>query len=168
MNSNHAHAENLRARLNDDSEDIEVLAREARKIFHDAEMPDRVRWLDLELDGYGSLVDVRPLSEVLGVTDEHELVTFIARYRRQPGITWEGGDPNGRPFLHFFVESISELKAVAQRVRTGVGATSVILEFGPHAGDPIHPRQGEFPRDVFDRVLLGFRATLHLQLGRVA
>jgi hypothetical protein len=168
VSANSTTVENLRARLNDQSADLETLAKEASGIFHDAGMPERQRWLDLELRGFGTLVDVQPLHEVLGVAPDHELVAFIARYRQQPGITWESGDPGGRPFLHFFVEPISELKSASERVHEKVGTASVVLEFGPNGGSPTHPERGEFPRDVFDRVLLGLRATLHLQLGRIA
>jgi len=40
------------------------------------------------------------------------------------------------------------------------------LEFGPETGAPNYPRLASPTSDVFDRAVLGFVASLHLQLGR--
>jgi hypothetical protein len=41
----------------------------------------------------------------------------------------------------------------------------LVLDFGTHARDPSYPAVGEFTRAVFDRIVEGFLAALHLQLG---
>jgi hypothetical protein len=89
----------------------------------------------------------------------------VLAYRAQVGQIVTSGGLNGRPFRHFFVEPICDLSAAAQRVRGGVrGAFQ--LDFGP-PGVPNYPAGGVFPHDVFDRILLGLRAVLHLQLGSI-
>jgi hypothetical protein len=73
-------------------------------------------------------------------------------------------EPAPCPFEHFFVESLGHLSTEALRFRAARAAT-VRLDFGP--GVPGYPAAGIFPGDVFESVLLGFRATLHLQLGSI-
>jgi hypothetical protein len=112
------------------------------------------------------------------------LVALVSAYRAQQGTT---AAPAPRPFHHFFVESIRDLSEAARGFRaagaptvqpdfspdvvTADGALGLVLlptvqlDFSPDV--PNYPTAGIFPGDVFDRVLLGFRATLHLQLGSV-
>jgi hypothetical protein len=157
---------NLRRRLNEHALDIEPLAQEAADIFAAAGRGVHRDWLGLELQGYGSAVDRAPLGEVLrahelGPHEGARLVAHVSAYRAQQGTTVE---PSPRPFHHFFVESIHDLSDAARRFRA-TGAQTVQLGFSPDV--PNYPAAGIFPGDVFDRVLLGFRATLHLQLGSI-
>ncbi len=59
-------AQSLRTRLNDHSADIVQLAGEAAPLFHAAGSIVHVRWLDLELKGYGNAVDHAPLHDEQG------------------------------------------------------------------------------------------------------
>ncbi len=158
-------AQDLRRRLNEHALDIELLAGEAAQLFAAAGNDVHRRWLALELEGYGSAVDRAPLGDVLGANQlgPHEgarLVAHVSAYRAQQGTMIAPA----HPFHHFFVESIHDLSAAARRFRAA-GAQTVRLDFSPEI--PNYPPAGIFPGDVFDRVLLGFRATLHLQLGRL-
>jgi hypothetical protein len=160
-------ARSLRRQLNDHALDIERLAQEADDIFAAAGKDAHCHWLRLELHGYGSAVDRAPLDEVLrahelGSHERARLVAHVSAYRAQPGTTVE---VSPRPFHHFFIESIHDLSEAASRFRAA-GAQEVRLDFSPEV--PNYPAAGTFPSDVFDRVLLGFRATLHLQLGSIA
>lgn len=165
----HSLARALCARLNDPREGLVTLASEAEAVF--AKVGDQTldSWLKLELHGYGKLTEVRPLHEVLGVGPGDRLAVQVAAYRTQVGHVFEAGTRrHGSPCAHFFVESLQILTESAERVR-GRGSTGALeLEFGPHAGRPDYPKHLEFPVDVFDRVLLGFRATLHLRLRELA
>jgi hypothetical protein len=65
--------------------------------------------------------------------------------------------------VHFFVEPVRELMTAQSRVGAlGQSAKSVRLEFSD--GSPA----AEFSPDVFERILLGLRATLHLELTRMS
>ena len=157
-------AQDLRRRLNEHALDIEPLAWEAAQIFAAARHDVHQHWLTLELQGYGSAVDRAPLGEVLhahqlGPHEGARLVAHVSAYRAQQGTMIA---PTSQPFYHFFVESIHDLSEAARRFRTA-GAQTVRLDFSPEI--PNYPPAGIFPGDVFDRVMLGFRATLHLQLG---
>ena len=159
-------AQSLRRRLNEHALDIEPLAQEAALLFAGAGREVHRHWLALELQGYGSAVDRAPLAEVLRAQElgPHEgprLVAHVSAYRAQPGNTV---GPAPVPFHHFFVESIHDLSEAARHFRAR-GAQTVQLDFSPDV--PNYPAAGKFPGDVFDRVLLGFRATLHLQLGSI-
>jgi len=158
-------AQNLRRRLNDHTVDIELMAREALDVFAAAGSPARVRWLTLELDGYGTAVHRARLPEVLGVPDGDRLAVHVPAYRAQNGRIVEAGELTGRSFQHFFVESLHELSAAAQQVRQGASG-ELRLDFGPDI--PNHPATLVFPADTFDRIMLGFRAVLHLELGSLA
>jgi hypothetical protein len=151
--------------LYDHAIDIELLAMEASAVFEAARSALHVRWLALELQGYGAIDERSPLHEVLGVSAGDRLEVRVLAYRAQVGQIVTSGGFTGRPFRHFFVEPICDLSAAAQRVRGGVtGAFQ--LDFGP-PGVPNYPAGGVFPPDIFDRILLGFRAVLHLQLGSI-
>jgi hypothetical protein len=134
------------------------LAAEARAIFASAGYTVLARWLDLELVGYHPSIDGRPVHQVLGASADDRLVAHVTSYRVQRG-ELTSAPPSA--FSHFFVESLADLVAAAQRVKKG--APKVLLDFGPplvEGGAPV-----AFPVDVFDRILLGFRAVLHLELG---
>ncbi len=157
-------AQQLRRRLNEHTLDIEPLAEEAAQLFADAGRDVHQHWLTLELQGYGSAIDRAPLHEVLradqlGPHDGARLVAHVSAYRAQQGVTVE---PVPRPFHHFFVERVHDLSESTRRFRVAQ-AREVRLDFALGATD--YPAAGLFPADVFDRVLLGFRAALHLQLG---
>jgi hypothetical protein len=158
-------AQSLRRRLNDQAVDVERLAREALGAFESAGRVEHVRWLTLELQGYGVVAGHAPLGAILGVGERDRLVVHISAYRLHAGQVVEGGELTGRSFQHFFVESLHDLTAAALRVRNA-GPALLRLDFGP--GIPNYPATLAFPADVFDRILLGFRAVLHLELGSLA
>jgi hypothetical protein len=143
--------------------DAVLLATEARRLFEDAADELRSRWLTLELRGYAGHVDARPLSEVLRVLPGDpmgaRLVAHIAAYRTQRGYDVTPGHPR-QEFRHFFVEPLQDLAATAEKL-VGGAASVVTLRFGE---DP-QAQSIEFSHDVFARILVGFGAALHLQLG---
>lgn len=167
MNSNRDASDSLRLRLHDADLDDELLASEALGIFREAELLDDVRWIGLELRGYDVVTTPESLDRILGVAAGSDLAVAVASYRLQVGTVWEGTSPAGRSTVHFFVESLTEIRTVRARVRAGAVTGQVELEFGPHPGDQTYPRAIEFPIDVFDRVLRGFRKTLERRLGSV-
>jgi len=151
-------ARSLQLRLNHGRVDPVTAATEAFRLFTDAAAAERVRWLTLELHGYGERVDSTPLNVVLGVSAGARLAAHVAAYRTQRGRA------AGVEFKHFFVESLHELVSASARGATG-GTTELQLEFAPSIGAPSHPHAGTFSSDVFSRVVAGFVAALHLQLG---
>lgn len=155
----------LRTRLNDHAANIVELAGEAVLLFHAAESSVHVRWLDFELKGYGAAVDHAPLHEVLGVPSGDRLSVHVSAYRAQTGRIIESQQRYNQPFRHFFVESLPDLASAAERMR-GSTAIDLHLSFGPGVAN--YPASGAFPAGVFDAILLGFRAVLHLQLGSIA
>ncbi|MCC6877379.1 MAG: hypothetical protein IT378_23945 [Sandaracinaceae bacterium] len=157
----------LQARLNNPAEDTATLAADARDLFVQIGNEAFVDWLNLELTGYGRRTEVRPLHEVLGVAHGDRLALQVAAYRTRVGHLF-GSDGKDRPFPHFFVESLGDLARSAAWVRARQTTGFLELEFGPHAGRPDYPSRLEFPADVFDQVLLGFRATLHLRVAEIA
>jgi hypothetical protein len=138
-------------------------ATEAMRIFEDADDDVRRRWLALELGGYTE-ADSRALHQVLGVPHGHQLAAHVMAYRTQRGVD---ATPGHRPaeFRHFFVERLSTLEATRAKVAASGDTSALVLDFGRHARDASYPTAGEFTRGVFDRVVTGFRAALHLQLG---
>ena len=158
-------AQTLRRRLNDQAVDVERLAREALEVFESAGRAELVRWLTLELQGYGVVAGGAPLDAILGVKEGDRLVVHVSAYRLHTGQIVEPSALAGPSFQHFFVESLRELAAAAPRVRNA-GIAPLRLDFGP--GIPNYPTALAFPADVFDRILLGFRAVLHLELGNLA
>ncbi len=152
-------ARSLQVRLNHGRVDPITAANEAFRLFTDAQEAVRVRWLNLELHGYGDRVDSTPLNLVLGVPAGDRLAAHVAAYRTQRGLA------GGLEFKHFFVEPLHELVSTSARVATSGGTSELELEFTPSPGAPGHPRNGTFSRDVFARVVAGFVAALHLQLG---
>ena len=152
-------ARSLQLRLNHGRVDPVTAATEALRLFTDTAATVHVRWLTLELDGYGNEVDSTPLHVVLGVPPGDRLAAHVAAYRTQRGRS------NAGEFRHFFVESLSELVSASAKVVTSNGTSSLELEFGTSPGAAGHPRHGTFSRDVFERVVAGFSAALHLQLG---
>jgi hypothetical protein len=156
-------ARSLQLRLNHGHVDPITAATEARRIFAEAADPVRTRWLNLELNGYGDLVDSTPLHVVLGVASSDRLAAHVAAYRTQRGLSAGGGE-----FRHFFVESLADLVATNTRVAASSGSLSLELEFAASTAATTHPRSGSFRRDVFERVVGGFVAALHLQLGTLA
>lgn len=159
-------SQSLRQRLNDHTIDIELLAKEAYDIFDAARSPVHVRWLRLELQGYGAVDGSSPLHEVLGVHEGDRLAVHVLTYRAQEGQVIEGGQPTGRPLRHFFIEPLREISAASGRLQGG-SPGALQLDFDSPEGTG-HQVIAEFPADVFDRVLLGFRAVLHLQLTSIA
>ena len=154
----------VQVRLNEAGIDAVAAAKEAKRIFEDAGDAARMRWLTLELAGSAEHVPARPLHVVLGVPAGDRLAAHVAAYRSQRGTNVTPGQ-QAAEFRHFFVEPLAELVATRARVATRATGTRVVLEFGPEQAVPSYPRSGEFTRDVFDRVVLGFVAALHLQLG---
>jgi hypothetical protein len=152
-------ARSLQLRLNHGRVDPITAATETVRLFTDAQDAVRVRWLNLELHGYGERVDSAPLNLVLGVPPGDRLAAHVAAYRTQRGRA------GGVEFRHFFVEPLHELVSASARVATSAETSEVELEFAPSIEAPEHPRTGTFSRDVFGRVLTGFVAALYLQLG---
>lgn len=156
-----AHA--LRNQMNLSVRTSEV-AREALRIVEDAGDHVLQRWLTLELTGYGEQVDTRALHDVLAVPQGHRLVAHVTAYRTQRGIDATSGHGPAE-FRHFFIEPLSALEAARDKVAVSAGGGTVLLDFGPHPRDAHYPTAGEFTREVFDRIIAGFMAALHLQLG---
>ncbi|MDB5213401.1 MAG: hypothetical protein JWO86_1328 [Myxococcaceae bacterium] len=165
---NREHARSLRRRLNDHSIDIEVLALEAMHVFDSARLATQMHWLNLELLGYTSSAQSSSVHEILGLSAQDRLVIQVKTYRVQPG-RLAGGPQAGVAFHHFFVEPIRQLVEAQARVR-GVPRSldTVRLDFAVDEAKRDLPTSGEFSVDTFDRIVLGFRAVLHLQLGPIA
>jgi hypothetical protein len=133
-------------------------------VFEDAADELRARWLTLELCGYAGHVDARPLSEVLRVLPGDpvgsRLVAHIAAYRTQRGYDVTPGHSH-QEFRHFFVEPLLDLAATAEKLAETSASPIVVLRFT----EAQQTQSVEFDHDVFVRVLAGFGAALHLQLG---
>ena len=125
----------------------------------------RTRWLNLELEGYAEHVPARALHELLGVAAGDGLAAHVAAYRGQLGVNVTPGHP-ATEFRHLFVEPLAELVATQLRVRASASPNRLMLEFEPEMGGAKLSRLASFTSDVFDRAVLGFVASLHLQLGR--
>jgi hypothetical protein len=152
-------AHSVQLRLNHGRVDPITAATEALRLFTDAQDAVRVRGLHLELHGYGDRVDSIPLNLVLDVPASDRLAAHVAAYRTQRGRA------GGVEFRHFFVEPLDKLVSASARVATSGATSELELEFAPSIEAPAHPRAGTFSRDVFARVVAGFVAALHLQLG---
>jgi hypothetical protein len=149
----------LRAGLAPSADPI-ATATAARRLFEDAGDALRVRWLNLELGGYEpAMSTIGPVHRVLGVPPHDRLAAHVAAYRTQ-----QGARDGGPDLAHFFVEGLAELAAARDRASSASG-TQIELSFGPAPGSREYPTTATFPRNVFDRVLGGFLAALHLQLG---
>jgi len=157
-------ARSLQDRLNQLGVGAAEAATEAMRLFEDAHDDMRPRWLTLELSGYAEHVDARVLHQVLGVPQGHQLAAHVMAYRTQRGIDATPGHRSAE-FRHFFVESLSALEAARAKVAASAGPSALLLDFGPNPRDTHYPTAGEFTRGVFDRVVTGFMAALHLQLG---
>jgi hypothetical protein len=154
-------AHQLRGSLQPGADPV-TAATQAKVIFEDARDPIRVRWLDLELTGYVAQPHAgERLSDVLGVARGDRLAAHVSAYRRQVGTRHDQG-----VIEHFFVETLEELVRARQRAKSANGA-QLELSFGRESGASDHPVGATFPRNVFDRVLDGFLAALHLQLGSI-
>lgn len=154
----------LQSRMRPEKLDAVLLATEARRLFEDAADELRSRWLTLELRGYAGHVEARPLSEVLRVLPGDRvgsrLVAHIAAYRTQRGYDSTPGSAR-REFRHFFVEPLADLAATDEKLAGPSPSPVVVLSFA----ETQHAHSVEFGRDVFARMLAGFGAALHLQLG---
>lgn len=148
----------LQLRLNHGRVDPVTAATEALRLFSDAQDATRVRWLSLELNGYGDGVDSMPLNVVLGVPVGDRLAAHVAAYRTQRGRVQHAD------FKHFFVEPLDELVRTSARVASLGSTQELELEFAPSIGASGYPPSGTFSRDVFARIIMGFVAALHLQL----
>lgn len=155
-------ARELQGRIQPGSRDAVLLATDARRLFEDAADELRSRWLTLELSGYADHVAARPLAAVLrvlpGDLTGNRLVAHIAAYRTQRGHDVTPGRPR-QEIRHFFVEPLLSITATADRLSSP--PLTVILSFAPAR----HAQSVEFGGDVFARILAGFHAALHLQLG---
>lgn len=164
-------AQDLRGLLNASAStgtiDLVGAAESARQLFTEAVDDVRVRWLNLELSGYGNLVEQRPLHLVLGVGRDDRLLAHVAAYRSQQGVEL-APSAGGQVFNHFFVEPLTELVATRDRVRASSGSSELQLSFGAHGTLATYPTSARFPRDVFERITSGFGASLYLQLGALA
>jgi hypothetical protein len=157
-----ARAQALRRRLNESDADLDALARQALDVFATANLHVQVRWLGYELGGYVEDGEAQPLHELLGLAPEHRLVTQVNAYRAQETAQGAGEGEQAR-LVHFFVEPVKELMSAQARVgKLGPSTKSIRLEFSD--GSPA----AEFSPDVFERILLGLRATLHLELTRMS
>lgn len=156
-------ARDIQERFNGVNIDPVAVAMEAKRVFEDVTDAARCRWLTLELNGYAGQVDAHPLHEVLHVPAGSRLAAHVTAYRTQRGVD----NVTRTELRHFFVESLAELAAVRAQVAASSGPPTLVLDFGPQVGGPTSPRSGEFGRDVFDRIILGFFAALHLQLGEL-
>ncbi|MBI5532747.1 MAG: hypothetical protein HY898_08545 [Deltaproteobacteria bacterium] len=161
-----ARGRSLQKRLHERVAEPIAAAMEAKRLFEDAADESHTRWLTLELTGYGDVVAATPLHQVLRVAPGDRLAVHVTAYRTQRGCDASSGRPQGE-FRHFFVESLSELVAARDRLAKSASGVSVLLTFRPQLGDTSYPTTGEFSRDVFDRILAGFLAALHLQLGNL-
>lgn len=161
-------AEHLRELLNASGStgaiDLMAAAETARQLFTETADDARVRWINLELAGYGNLVEQRPLHVVLGVDRDERLVAHVAAYRSQQGMEL-APSPGRQVFNHFFVEPLSELVATRDRIRASSASSELELSFGAHGALTNYPASARFPRDVFERITSGFSASLYLQLG---
>lgn len=159
-------ARDLQIRMRPTELDAVSLATEAQRVFEDAGDELRSRWLSLEFCGYAGHIDARPLSEVLRVLPGdpvgNRLVAHIAAYRTQRGYDVTPGHPR-HEFRHFFVEPLPNLVATAKKLAEAPAA-AVVLNF---AGTQ-QVQSVAFGHDVFARILAGFGAALHLQLGDLA
>jgi hypothetical protein len=145
------------------SAELERLAQEARQIFTETGKDRNVRWLDCEVEGYGTVSDIRPLHDVLGVAVGDPLAAAVVAYRTQVGRRWTG--PAGHDELvHFFVEPLAVLVAGRNRLRAARVGPFVELLFGAHPDALQYPTSAEFPADVFERILAGFVSTLRNEL----
>lgn len=154
----------LQSRMRPDRLDAVVLATEARRLFEDAADELRTRWLTLELRGYAEHVEARPLSEVLRVRPGDpvgsRLVAHIAAYRTQCG--HDLAPDSGRSEVrHFFVEPLADFVVTAEELAHPSRSPVIVLSFAEIQG----AHSVEFGRDMFARILAGFGAALHLQLG---
>ena len=155
-----ARAHGIRQRLNEGDADIEALARQALDVFASLNLPEQARWLGYELGGYTEGGDARPLHELLGLTPDHRLVTQAKSYRAHQGVRPD--EPDRATIVHFFVEPVHDLVSAQRRVRAVQGRSAPLA-----STLSTHRRPGEFAADVFDRILLGLRATLHLEFTRM-
>ncbi len=158
-------APSLQIRLNHGGVDPVTAATEASRIFSDSGDTVRSRWLGFELNGYGYSVDVAPIHEVLSVPPHDRLAVQVTAYRTQRGrvATLDGQVVE---FRHFFVEPLRDLLSTRAHVAQA-GRGPVELQFAVSPAAPDHPLHGSFSPDVFDRVVGGFVAALHLQLATV-
>jgi type I restriction enzyme R subunit len=147
--------------------DAAKAARESREIFAASSDPTHVRWLDLELSGYGRDHDRRPLHEILGLPAGAPLIAEVIAYRTQIGQLW-GDSDGGRRLAHFFVEPLAELITARDRVHNANVPGRVELSFAVSRVAPQYPKLADFPADVFDQVLAGFASALWQELEGLA
>jgi hypothetical protein len=162
-----ARAHDLRTRLSSRRIDALGAAEVGRRIFTDAADHVRARWLSLELNGYCSPASAKLVHLLLRVPANERLALQVAGYRAQRGLTARA-DGASKEFRHFFIESLWDLTVARRTVRRSTTTAFVALGFTLHSAAATHPSEGRFTRDVFDRVVDGFAAALHLQLGTFA
>lgn len=155
-------ARELQGRIRPGGRDAVLLATDARRLFDEAFDELRAHWITLELSGYGGDVAARPLRDVLGAVPGNlvadRLVAHIAAYRTQRGHDVTPGHARAEA-RHFFVEPLADLTVTAEKLSPP--PPTVVLSFGSAQPAP----SIEFGGDVFTRILDGFYAALHLQLG---
>ena len=110
------------------------------------------RWVHLELEGYGPDANPAALAELLDAPAGSELVQAVVRARVRHGRLHADGRVIVWP--HFFVEALTELQALADRVGRS-GTFEIVVEFGSSA-----PRELAFPRGVFHEVVKATRVEL--------
>ncbi|MFI5296753.1 MAG: hypothetical protein ACHREM_01535 [Polyangiales bacterium] len=164
MSSSHLaamQARSLRARLTPTADPI-VVAQEARRIFTNAADDVRTRWMNLELGGYSEARnEIGPLHQVLRVPVHDRLAVHVAAYRTQ-----RGHRLGRQELVHFFVEPLSKLVDAREQLVAEKKPT-IEITFGKHPTSSEYPTTASFPRDVFERIIGGFIAALHLQLGEI-
>ena len=153
----------LRARLSPRS-DVVAAAEEARQLFFRRHDPQRTRWLELELGGYRNITAAN-LHEVFGPGTDARLLAHVTAYRVQRARTETAPITE---FRHLFVEPLADLRLARDNVRKLEARGHILpLQFLLPVGTPTHPANAVFSRDVFERVVGGFVAALHLQLGAI-
>lgn len=156
-----ARARQQQLRLNAPHVDVVAEMDQAQRLFEDAGDVSRTRWMTLERIGYAVVLEAQPLHEVLEVPASDRLVAHVAAYRTQRGVV--NGAAGPREIVHFFVERLSEIVDAGDRV-VQANSDRVELRFSSRSPPP-QPEIATFGVDVFSRVVHGFVAALHLQLG---
>jgi hypothetical protein len=125
--------------------DDDLLVR-AQRVFEGRGDEPRRHWLQLERQGYGADTEAGDLHALVGVGAKG-VIDAILRSRVRHGRLVVGGAV--RLWPHFFVESVGELRALADRVAGG-GSEELLLDIGSAGGPRV---QLSFPRHVFTHVL---------------
>ncbi len=119
----------------------------AQRLFESRGDQARARWAQLERRGYGADTEAGDLQTLLGGECKQDLLDAVLRSRVRHGRLVVGGAV--RLWPHFFVESVSELQALSDRV-SGGGSEELLVDLSS-TGKPAV--QLSFARHVFTDVL---------------